>query len=373
MRRLSHIDWLRGLAVVIMIEAHTVDAWVVSDALVRDQARYKMLQFLAGWAAPLFLFLAGVSVSLAAAAHMRKGKSAEQASWLVQKRGWQVLLLAYLFRLQSFMLSPTSNLQSLLKVDILNVMGVAMVLAAWCWARGKTVRDSAGWLLVPAALCVILAQYADGWTWPRLFGQQLQGYVRFVVENGNFAVLPWGGFVFAGAWLGRIFAEPRDVAADRALHLRIAIAGVVIFAAAIAGSYAPALTPLSKFWTNSTSFFLLRIGVMLVLIFLAWLWMQRPTAGHWSPIVIFGQTSLFVYWVHVEIVYGFMTYPIRHELSIAGWLVAYAVFTFLMLGAAILWQRRSKTSLVPEFLRVPTTRALEHPRTRVVTSASTQH
>src|SRR5436189_5028435 len=99
MRRLSHIDWLRGLAVVIMIEAHTVDAWTVSDALVRGQTRFKMLQFLAGWAAPLFLFLAGVSVSLAAASHLRKGKSVSEASRLVQKRGWQVVLLAYIFRL----------------------------------------------------------------------------------------------------------------------------------------------------------------------------------------------------------------------------------------------------------------------------------
>ena len=67
--------------------------------------------------------------------------------------------------------------------------------------------------------------------------------------------------------------------------------------------------------------------------------------------MVFGKTSLFVYWVHVEIVYGFPTYPLRHELSIAGALVAYAVFTMFMLGAAMLWQRRAKGPLVPEFLR----------------------
>jgi len=336
-----------------MIEAHTVDAWVVSDALVRGQTRYKMLQFLAGWAAPLFLFLAGVSVSLAAASHLRKGKTAAEASWLVQKRGWQVVLFAYIFRLQSFMLSPASPLASLLKVDILNVMGLTMVMAAWCWGRGRSIKSSAWWLLGPAALCVILSQFAGAWAWPEVLGDRLQGYVRSVGDNANFSVLPWGGFVFAGAWLGRIFAEPRDASADRALHIRIALAGAAIFAIAFAGSYLPALTPLSRFWTNSTSFFLLRIGAMLALISLAWLWMQRAPAAHWSPMVVFGQTSLFVYWIHVEIVYGFMTYPLRHELSIAGWFVAYAAFTLVMLGAALLWQRRSKHPLVPDFLRVP--------------------
>jgi uncharacterized membrane protein len=334
-----------------MIEAHTLDAWTVADSVVRSGAGFKLLQFVAGWAAPLFLFLAGVSVSLAAASHMRKGESAAEASWLVQKRGWQVLLLAYVFRLQSFMLSPTSTLSSLLKVDILNVMGVTMVIAAWCWARGKTVRASALWLLTPGLLCVILAQYAPLWSWPLLMGDRLQGYVRAIGPNANFSVLPWGGFVFAGAWLGRVFAERRDDVADRRLHRRIAVAGVSLFALAFAGSYVPAITPASQFWTNSTSFFVLRIGVMLALISLCWLWTHRRTADRFSPMVVFGQTSLFVYWVHVEVVYGFPTYPLRHELSIAGWHVAYAVFTSLMLGIALLWQRRRKGPLVPEFLK----------------------
>lgn len=333
-----------------MIEAHTLDAWTVTDALVRGETRFKLLQFLAGWAAPLFLFLAGVSVSLAGAAHMRKGMTAAEAGWAVQKRGWQVVLMAYIFRLQSFMLSPTSTLASILKVDILNVMGLSMVLAAWCWARGRTPRSSALWLLVPAALCVLLAQYAAGWSWPLLLGDRLQGYVRAIGTSNNFSVLPWGGFVFAGAWFGRVLAAPRDSSQDRALHIRIAIAGIVIFAAAYAGSFVPALTP-SVFWTNSSSWFLIRIGVMLMLVYLTWLWMQRKTAGRWSPMLVFGKTSLFVYWVHVEVVYGFPTYPLRHELSLAGWLVAYAVFTLLMLGAAMLWQRRRKGPLIPAELR----------------------
>jgi uncharacterized membrane protein len=335
-----------------MIEAHTVDAWTVTDAIVREDPRFKILQFIAGWAAPMFLFLAGVSVSLAAAAHMRKGKSAAEASWLVQKRGWQIVLMAYLFRLCSFLLSPTATLASMLKVDILNVMGVSMVMAAWCWGRGKTLRSSAAWLLVPAALCVILAQYSSGWAWPLMLGERLQGYVRLIGTNSNFAVLPWGGFVFSGAWLGRVFAEPRDASKDRVLHMRIAIAGMVIFAGAYAGSFVPALTP-SSFWTNSSSWFLIRIGVILMLVYLAWLWMQRKTADRWSPMLVFGKTSLFVYWVHVEFVYGFPTYPLRHELSMGGVLVAYAVFTLLMLGAAMLWQRRTKGPLVPEYLKAP--------------------
>ena len=334
-----------------MIEAHTIDAWTVTDDVVRAAPFYKILQFIAGWAAPLFLFLAGVSVSLAAASHLRKGKSVAEASWLVQKRGWQVVGLAYLFRLQSFMLSPTSTWQGLLKVDILNVMGVAMVLAAWCWARGRTFKEQALWQLVPAAWIVILSQYAELWWWPTLFGGRLQGYIRPIGPNANFSLLPWAAFVFAGAALGRALSASREPAADREFHRRLGIVGLVMFALAMVGQFVPAMTP-SEFWTNSTSFFLLRVGVMLMMITLVWRWEQRPGADHWSPMVVFGKTSLFVYWIHVEIVYGFPTYPLRHAFSISGALIAYLLFTTVMLGLAMAWQRRHKGPLVPMELRV---------------------
>lgn len=351
MSRRAYIDWLRGLAVVIMIEAHTIDAWTVTDPEVRDLAAFKQLQFLAGWAAPLFLWLAGVSVSLAAAAHVRKGRSIAEASWLVQKRGWWVLGVAYLFRLQSFMLTPTSSWKGLLKVDILNVMGLAMAGAAWCWARGSSPRSKTLWLLVPAAACVLLGQYAPGWSWPALLGDRLQGYIRPVGTGGNFMLFPWAGFVFLGAWLGRLLAVNRDPAAERTFHLRLGLGGVAIFAAGYVGQYLPAFTPHSTFWITSTSWFTIRLGVMTILLALAWLWAQRPTASRWSPLLVFGQTSLFVYWVHVEVVYGFPTLPIRHVFSIRGALVAYAVFTLIMLGLALLWQRRTKGPLIPARLR----------------------
>ena len=49
------------------------------------------------------------------------------ASWrTAERRGWQIFGLAFLFRLQSYVLSGFQNAVSLLKVDILNIMGPAM-------------------------------------------------------------------------------------------------------------------------------------------------------------------------------------------------------------------------------------------------------
>jgi uncharacterized membrane protein len=345
--RRVYIDWLRGLAVAIMIEAHTIDAWTVRA--VRDQPTFHLLQFIAGWAAPLFLFLAGVSVALSARAKQRKTTDVRAIRWALQKRGWQIFGLAFLFRFQSFLLSPGTGWHGLLKPDILNVMGLAMVVSGFCWSRGSSRVARAGWYLVPAALVVSCASLAHGWAWPAALPPRLEAYVR-INGFGTFSVFPWMAFVLLGAWLGEIISAGRPATDERRFHLRLGLGGVALAMAAYAGSFLPAPWSGSNFWTTSISWFLLRTGAMLLMLALAWVWMARPTASRWSPMLVFGRTSLFVYWIHVEMVYGFPTYPLHNELSIPAVLAAYAVFTAMILACAVLWSRRKKGPWIPAYL-----------------------
>ena len=78
MSRRTYIDWLRGVAVLFMIEWHAIDAWTANDE--RVGWFFGTLAFVGGWAAPLFLFLAGIALPLAMDSHMRKGLSARDAS-----------------------------------------------------------------------------------------------------------------------------------------------------------------------------------------------------------------------------------------------------------------------------------------------------
>ena len=59
------------------------------------------------------------------------------------------------------------------------------------------------------------------------------------------------------------------------------------------------------FWHTSPNFFLVRAGVVLVVLFLGYAWC-RWGAGAWgfSPLIEMGKCSLLVYWVHLEFVYG---------------------------------------------------------------------
>jgi hypothetical protein len=68
--------------------------------------------------------------------------------------------------------------------------------------------------------------------------------------------------------------------------------------------------------------------------------------------IVFGRTSLFVYWVHVELAYGNFSYALHHALTLPWSIAGYAGLTLLMLLAARLWMRHGpRGPLVPSHMR----------------------
>jgi uncharacterized membrane protein len=76
--------------------------------------------------APLFLFLAGVAIPLSAGSKLRKSGDIPAATRAVVRRGLEIFGLAFLFRLQAWILGWSSP-RALLKVDILNIMGPSIM------------------------------------------------------------------------------------------------------------------------------------------------------------------------------------------------------------------------------------------------------
>ena len=101
--RRGYLDWLRGVSVLIMIEAHTLDAWTRLDA--RHNSTYGWAMIIGGFAAPGFMFLAGIAVALAAGSRLRRGRTAAEVAALARRRALQIFGLAFGFRLQSWLIS----------------------------------------------------------------------------------------------------------------------------------------------------------------------------------------------------------------------------------------------------------------------------
>lgn len=340
-QRRGYIDWLRGLAVVIMIEAHTVDSWTAGPWRTTDA--YWYCQLIAGISAPLFLFLAGVSVSMAAGAFVRRGGSIAEASQMMQRRGGWIFVLALLFRIQSFVVSPGSTLYGILKVDILNVMGPAIAGAALVWGLARRRVPQVVALAMTAVVISLLTPLVRTADWLAPLPDVIEAYIRPQAGRTTFSFFPWTGFVFAGAALGVLLDASRTERAEARLNAWFAGVGMFIAALAYAGSYLPTPYAASYFWTSAPSFFFIRIGLLIAVVAAAYAWALRSTADRFSPLQQFGRTSLFVYWIHVELVYGFISTPLHKHLSLPQWFIAYGLFTALMFKASMWWTAREKS------------------------------
>lgn len=334
--RRPYLDVLRGVTVLIMIEAHVIDAW--TRAADRHTRAFAYSLVLGGFAAPLFLFLAGIGVAMSAGSKARRLGDDRAAAIAVRRRGLQIFGIAFLFRLQSFVLNFAPP-WTLLKVDILNIMGPTMAMAAVIWAlfRSRAPRIAAFGIATVGLVAVtpavrhlgLLAQLPDA----------LEAYLRPIPGLTNFAFFPWAGFLTAGAGIGVLLDSARRLDTDVRLNLALLIGGSVLAAVSYEASFLRPFDPRSSFWTTSLSFFGLRLGLIIAAVGVAWLWEQRPTAGRWSPLQVLGRSSLFIYFIHVEMVYGGMSNPLHGAFSLVGAWAALGVFCLLMLGAAILKDR----------------------------------
>src|SRR5262252_1458521 len=94
-KRLSYLDWMRGLLVLIMLQGHVVDSWVRPQD--RSGEWFWLSQFLGGLPAPFFLFLVGVSLAFVLDRMRVKGASSGDLVMKVLRRGGWIMLLAYAF------------------------------------------------------------------------------------------------------------------------------------------------------------------------------------------------------------------------------------------------------------------------------------
>ena len=328
--RRGYIDWLRGILVLIMIEAHTLDAWTRLDA--RQNGAYGWAMIVGGFGAPGFLFLAGIALALAAGSRIRRGRTPDEAAALARRRAVQIFGLAFLFRLQSWVISGGDPVQTLLKVDILNVMGLSMLAAAVFWGLGRFRWDRFAWLTGATVLVAMITPIVR--TSPSLspLPDPIEWYVRPIPGRGTFTLFPWAAFLLAGAAVGLWLDSARTADEERRINIVFAALGIVLAAAAYEASFLPSIYREASFWTTSPTFFFLRLGVLILSLPAAYVWNLVWTGR--SVMQEFGRASLFIYWIHVELAYGVLSSPLHKTLTLGQAFLAYAIFTIALFGAA---------------------------------------
>jgi uncharacterized membrane protein len=378
--RLAWIDWMRGFACILMFQTHCYDAWLGGDA--RSTGFLQGSQLLGTLPAPSFLFLAGVSFALVTDKLIRKNLSTGEITRTMFRRGAEIFAFGLLFRLQEYIIAwgwaPKSDL---LRVDVLNIIGLSMMMMALlCGITLKIFRNqksarqnvnpnpsfqdmpsgipqppgnnfgfsrcsialSTAALAVAGVIALLTPPLYTTWR-PTWLPWPLESYIDGCHNLGApqswlFPIFPWSAFAFAGLAAGFMLFTPKARAhTTKALALLGAI-GFSAILLAYGFDHSPIhLYSTYDYWHTSPNFLMMRVGLLLVIAFLIYAWCEWGWATRgFSPLLQLGQTSLLVYWVHIEFVYGrYSLLPKRAE-TIAGASIGLLEITIFMLILSLL-------------------------------------
>lgn len=318
-----------------MIQCHTFNSAVRMD--LRDAGAYVYSQFIGGMAAPLFLFMAGMTMAFQMESLERR-EAAPLRRWLVSlRRAGYILFVAFAFRFSNWLASwPNGKLEEITRVDILNCMALGMGVLTFAALFPSATRARAGALfaLAVAALSPILANLS--WVGvPRI----LQEYFVPVPGRGHFPFFPCAAYLGFGLAAGTIVKRAPLERFERLMQWSVLIGFGLIFGAEYLAGVPYSIYHKSNFWTDSPTLILIRTGIILLCMAASYLWTEYCAAPRWSWMQCLGKNSLMVYWVHVMLVYGSLAQPLKRSMNAWQAALATALVTAAMVGLSVAWLR----------------------------------
>lgn len=347
--RIYAFDWLRGVAVLVMIQTHSLGLLLPE---LQKGAFFNRLQMIDGLVAPSFIFSAGFAIALVQVRAGLAGRRSEQAKKSL-KRILEVLLVAEFINWIWFPILREGP-KWFLRIDILHCIALSLflvmpVLVALA-QRPRLLR----WVLLIIALGVFaVSPFGEQVTgWPSLFLNTKFGVLDDTTGAG-FPLLPWAGYVFLGASFGATIGSMKS---ERELWQWLALLiglGAVLwyFDRSFDGSFSirsagePAggiegLYPKHNFWVTNPANAAQRWTWVLLLVAIFRLierrWPASATHNGFKWLAGFGGASLSAYFFHEMLLFQnqvglwsklfkaraswLMFWPLVIELIFATWL-----------------------------------------------------
>ena len=333
MPRLRFLDWMRGLAVLLMIQCHAFNSLVRDD--LRAGGPYVLSQFVGGMAAPLFLFMAGATLGFQMENWERHGLHPPRRWVLALRRGAYVLGIAFLFRFTNWVGSlPRADLHELGKVDVLNCMGVAMLGLSVAAVFESSAR--ARFAAIAAAAIAGATPLMSHLPWSRA-SWLLHQYVAPGFGAGFFPFFPFASYIGFGFAAGTVIRRTSAERLDRLMQWSVLAGFALVFGGKYFADIPYSIYADSNFWVDSPTLIFIRTGISLLFLSASYVWTVYCARPGWSWMECLGKNSLMVYWVHIMLVYGNLAKPHQRRLTIPRTVFATVLVTALMTGLSAAW------------------------------------
>ena len=330
--RLEYLDWLRGIGATIMLHGHVWDSFLRDD--LRNGGPYIFSQFLGGMPPAIFLFLTGVTLAFLMDSSERKGMAPVERVKTAFRRSGYLFFLAFAFRLQLFIFGIPAPWRDLLRVDILNCMGFAIAALSVLAIFPTQTRAKAAALTGLGIACVSPLISQMHWEWlPWL----VRNYI--IPDYHSFGFFPWGAYLAFGVAAGSVIRAIPPEATERAVQWAAMLGIAAILVCHYVDRLPYKLYANAEYWLNSPLQILTKVGVVLTILAVAFVWTRYAAGPGWSWVRQFGTTSLLVYWVHIELVYGRELFFLKGRLNEWQTMVAAVLVILLMLTISVVKTR----------------------------------
>ncbi len=305
--RLVFIDLLRGWATIVMVEVHVFNAFLLPQ--IKAESWFRGLNFINGLVAPSFIFIAGFVFVVASARKLDEFRTYGAAFWRQLSRIGLIWATGYFLHLPFYSLARTVNETSadgwlrFFQVDVLQCIAVGIAIL---FVLRLTIRDDRMYRRVLAVFglgFIVAAPFL--WdrdfvgTIPAFFAAHLNGQ-----HHSLFPLFPWLGFLLSGGFVASEFMMARDENREKQFLQKI---GLIAFVTIVLGLTLPELSlriPHASLDARANPlFFAERLGIVLALLLLCWLYTQWRATDRGFVIDI-SKESLLVYTVHLVIIYG---------------------------------------------------------------------
>ncbi len=352
-QRFYILDLVRLVAMVMMMQGHTLDAMVSAQYLNLADFPWNIWHFLRGLTAPTFLMISG-AVQVFATKRDANGSIAPN---VFQKRiewGFILIAIAYLLvfpanRIFDLPFVPADGWRAFFQTNILHVSGVTLIATMLLMKVTTNNRTFATVSLMIASCILAFAPIADTMNWFAFMPEWLGAYFSF--KHGSlFTLLPFAAYMFVGVGVGTLLAEIPASERERRFPLYAFGVGALCLLFGLAGTYLPiTLYPQHDYYLTSPHFALIRVGCVLVFMgILTYLYrFTRRFEEYYSRL---GKKSLYIYTAHLVLLFGTPWFgglargaAFRSMTLAEGALVAFAVVAFTLVSAYILdyYQRHS--------------------------------
>jgi len=306
-QRIEFLDFMRGFAVMVMVIGHSVDSVLSAEARTTDL--FGIYNFIRGFTAPLFLFVAGFSFLVATEKRWNEYQSFSRPLRKRLKKMFLLLAIGYALHFPFFSLNKilyettTDGYRQLFQVDVLHCFAVSFLILQFLVYISPTMKSflrGLSGLTVGIVLATPLVWNVDFST---LLSPLVGPYLN-QTQLSMFPLFPYAAFMFGGVFAGHLYLKARKAGSEVRYFQGLALAGLAAIVIGVVADLHPLrLYPPHDFWKTSPSFYLIRLGVVVGITASFYFARLLPPILR-SQLVLLGGSSLMVYVLHLVIVYG---------------------------------------------------------------------